>query len=269
MFSYLPMEVVGASGDDELLARWRGNPPDVAVWVGVPLTEFGSSGFGKDYAEKSMAWFLAEYAPVTDPNEAIVLLVRKQKLRRDAALRGLALPRAETGPGRTISGRVDELFDHGDGTFLHLTSGDEKVWVGVTRAKVAIGANVTVFDASLGAMEDRGLRRRFERLFVGRLDPPVVTVARLRAQKESFRDKDVAIRGTVVEALPSTGRINRVRIRDAFAPHGLGSDEIVVLTLERLKVGEVVQVRGRVSIDRDFGAGFADAFVLEGWHVTR
>jgi hypothetical protein len=79
----------------------------------------------------------------------------------------------------------------------------------------------------------------------------------------------VAIRGTVVESLPSSGRIHRVRVRDIGSGSGLGSDDVVVLTLESLKVGDVVHVRGKVSLDQDFGAGYADALVLEGWRVSR
>jgi hypothetical protein len=269
MFSYLPMEVVGVEGDTELLTRWKGNPPDVAVWVGVPLDEFGSSGFGADYAQRSMAWLLAEYAPVTDPMAAIVLLARRKKLLRDPALRGIALSAADSDRGETVTGTVLEFFDRGDGTFLRLDTGRGKVWVGVSESKVAAGATVTVFDAAPGAMEDRGLRRRFERLLVGRLDPPETTVARVLAAREALKDRDVAIRGTVTEVLPSSGRLRRVRVRDARGTPGRGEDEVVVITRDTLQVGEAVLVRGTVRVGADFGAGLADAVVLESWRISR
>ncbi len=268
MFSYLPMEIVGPAGDAELLSRWRGNPPDVAVWVGVPLEEFDSEGFGKDYANRSMAWFLSEYAPVTDPTDAIVLLARRDRLRRNPELAKLTLSRDEVDQGRTVTGKILESFDFADGTFLRLDTGSEKLWAGVRKARVTNGSKVTVFDAMPGGMEARGLLRRFEQLLVGRLDPPVIPVAGLRAESESFADEDVAIRGKVVEVLPSNGRVRRVRVRDA-AGLGPGNDEIVVLTLEGLKVGDDVHARGRLGVNRDYGAGDADALVLEAWNVSR
>lgn len=268
MFSYLPMEVVGQRGDKEILARWRSNPPDVTVWVNIPLDEFGSSGFGRDYGNAFVQWLLKEYVALTDPNEAIAVLVRAEELRRKPGLWHVELSPFHDEPGKTINGRVLDRFERGDGTFLRLDTLGAKTWVGVKRGNVDLGSQVTIFDVTPAALSDRGLRRRFEQLVVGRLDPPLVSVARLQSEKESFRDKDVAVRGTVVETLPSSGRVNRVRLRDASGLEG-GSDDIVVLTLESLSVGDTVYVRGKLSVDQDFGAGRADALVVEGWRVTR
>ena len=77
MFSYLPMEVADAQADEDLLSRWRSNSPDIVAWVGIPLAEFGSHGFGFDYAYRSKAWVHGDDVAVSEPSSAIVFMVRR------------------------------------------------------------------------------------------------------------------------------------------------------------------------------------------------
>jgi hypothetical protein len=169
MFSYLPMEVADLTADQNLLARWKDRPPDVIAFVGVPLTEFGSAGFGKDYARLSMEWILETYAPVSDLNAPIVFLRRRGE-PRPTELRLEA--DEDPGPqGRVLEGTVVEALEFEGHTLLSLRTQDSTLWVAVPETSVAPDTRVRVVGARPGAMEERGIRRRFDRLLVGELAP--------------------------------------------------------------------------------------------------
>ena len=176
MFSYLPMEVPDLTADENLLARWKSRPPDVIAFVGVPLTEFGSAGFGRDYARLSMEWILATYAPVTDLNAPIVFLRRRGEPVAGAPLR-LEATEDPGPPGRTLEGVVIETLDEDGHTLLCLRTETSTVWVAVPETRVPPQTRVRVVGARPGAMEERGIRRRFDRLLVGELAPAEVAAA--------------------------------------------------------------------------------------------
>jgi hypothetical protein len=61
MHSYLPLELDGPFDDTRLLARVRADPPDFVIRVDVDLAEYGSAGFGVDYAIATDAWLRDAY----------------------------------------------------------------------------------------------------------------------------------------------------------------------------------------------------------------
>jgi len=77
MHSFLPPELDGPF-EDRLLACLDAAPPDLVVRVGINIVEFGSRGFGEDYAERSAAWILAHYVPVASfgPGGYVLILGR-------------------------------------------------------------------------------------------------------------------------------------------------------------------------------------------------
>ena len=170
MFSYLPMEVVGAA-DADLLSRLKGNPPDVVAWVGIPMDEFGSHGFGFDYAGRSMAWIRGEYVPVSDPSAAIVFMVPRRKAEGLSTVLRLERSPEPADAERAVTGRVLETFAADGSTFLRLDTGTSKLWVAVPEARVSVGSTITVVGVRPGAAEQGGLRRRFGSILAGRLAP--------------------------------------------------------------------------------------------------
>ncbi len=171
MFSYLPMEVVDGAADADLLSRLKGNPPDVVAWVGIPMEEFGSYGFGYDYAARSMAWIRAEYAPVSDPSAAIVFMVPRRKVASLSAILQLERSPEPADAERPVTGKVLESFAADGSTFLRLDTGKSKLWVAVPEARVSVGSTITVVGLRPVAAEQGGLRRRFDGILAGRLAP--------------------------------------------------------------------------------------------------
>ncbi len=73
MFSYLPMELPAPIDDERLLSRWRARPPDAVLIMREQLFDFGYQGFGIDYAQKSIDWVAANYAPTGIANDFVLL----------------------------------------------------------------------------------------------------------------------------------------------------------------------------------------------------
>ena len=170
MFSYLPMEVPDAQADEDLLSRWRSNPPEIVAWVGIPLAEFGSHGFGFDYAYRSMAWVHENYVAVSEPSSAIVFMVRRDKLGK------LRVPDLRPTPQssdalRSVTGQVLEYYDADNVSFVRLAVGETKLWAAVPATRLSVGSSLTIYALRRGAVQQAGFRRRFETVFAGRLAP--------------------------------------------------------------------------------------------------
>lgn len=171
MDHYLPMDVYGPEADARLLSRWKGNPPDLVLWVGLPLAEFGSRGFGVDYARRSMAWVLENYEPLTNPDAFVVVMQHKRKHPPLLAASDLTPSPRPSGGLERVTGTVQESVDDSGTTLLCVQSGQSEVWVRVFPTKVAVGSPVTVVDLWPASVGESGFRRRTDHLFVGRLAP--------------------------------------------------------------------------------------------------
>jgi hypothetical protein len=61
MTSFLPPELPTPESDARLVAHLERDPPDVVLWIGMDLGEYGTAGFGVDYAATTLAWVSAHY----------------------------------------------------------------------------------------------------------------------------------------------------------------------------------------------------------------
>jgi hypothetical protein len=89
------------------------------------------------------------------------------------------------------------------------------------------------------------------------------TVAEIWSGKASLKDKPVAVRGKVVKFNAGIMGRNWIHLRDGSGTEAKGDHDITVTTTQTAKVGEVVLVNGTVRTDKDFGAGYAYAVIVE------
>lgn len=61
MHSFLPPELPDAEADARLVTELERDPPDVVLWIGMDLGEYGTAGFGIDYAQRTLAWVRTRY----------------------------------------------------------------------------------------------------------------------------------------------------------------------------------------------------------------
>lgn len=89
------------------------------------------------------------------------------------------------------------------------------------------------------------------------------TVAEVFAQKAALANKSVSVRGKVVKYTGGVMGKNWVHVRDASGSDAAGDNDLTATTADEAKVGDVVVIKGTVHVDRDFGAGYKYAVIVE------
>lgn len=87
------------------------------------------------------------------------------------------------------------------------------------------------------------------------------TIAEIYAAKASLAGRPVAVRGRVVKFNGGIMDRNWLHIQDGTGKDG--SNDLTVTTDATAKVGDLVLVKGTVAVDKDFGAGYKYALMLE------
>jgi len=89
------------------------------------------------------------------------------------------------------------------------------------------------------------------------------TVEEIWAKKAELKGKPVAVQGQVVKFSPGIMGRNWVHLRDGTGTPEKSNDDLTVTTQDQVVVGDVVTAKGTVSLDRDFGAGYAYPVIVE------
>ena len=95
------------------------------------------------------------------------------------------------------------------------------------------------------------------------------TVAKIYAYKASLKEAPVSVRGKVVKYNPGIMGKNWVHLRDGSGSPEKKDNDITVTTLDTVAVGDVVLVKGKLHLDRDFGSGYSYAVIIEEGKVVK
>ena len=87
------------------------------------------------------------------------------------------------------------------------------------------------------------------------------TIAETFAERGKLVGKEIAVRGKVVKYNVNIMNKNWVHIQDGTG--AAGSNDLTITTNDSTAVGKTVLVRGKVAIDKDFGAGYKYDVILE------
>jgi hypothetical protein len=87
------------------------------------------------------------------------------------------------------------------------------------------------------------------------------TVAELWTDRDDLVGQAIAVRGRVVKFLPEIMGKNWLHVRDGSGEEG--TNDLTVTTATTVKVGDLVQVRGVLAADRDFGMGYRYDLIVE------
>ena len=191
------------------------------------------------------------------------------------------------------TGKVTETMNAAGYTYIHLVNEKGDMWAAVPETKVAKDSTVTISIQMMAEnFESTTLNRKFDRLAfatidgapaaksempagmasavnakidVAKVEPPVggTSVATLWKDRKSLAGKEVVVRGTVVKFLPQIMGKNWLHLRDGSGTQDAKDNDITVTTNEVVKVGNVVTVTGKVSVDKDFGSGYAYPVIIE------
>ena len=89
------------------------------------------------------------------------------------------------------------------------------------------------------------------------------TVAELWAQRAALKGKEVVVKAKVVKVTNSVMGKNWLHVRDGSGAKATKDNDLSVTTDAVVKTGDVVTVTGIVSVDKDFGAGYAYPVIIE------
>jgi hypothetical protein len=94
------------------------------------------------------------------------------------------------------------------------------------------------------------------------------TVEEIFAAKASLAGKPVAVRGKVVKYNAMVMGKNWLHVQDGSGSATKGNNDLTVTTDTAAQVGDTVLVNGKVSADKDFGAGYKYSVILDNATVT-
>lgn len=92
------------------------------------------------------------------------------------------------------------------------------------------------------------------------------TVSEVITERKKLAGKKIRIRAKVVKFTPEIMDKNWLHIQDGSGEEG--TNDLIVTTDAEVRVGDTVLVKGRVSIDRDFGYGLKYPVIVEDADVT-
>jgi len=96
-----------------------------------------------------------------------------------------------------------------------------------------------------------------------------LTVAEIHAQRAKLAGQTVLVRGKVTKFLSGILDRNWLHLRDGSGSPEKHDDDLTVTTKQAVVAGDVVLVRAKVSVDRDFGAGYVYQVILEGARIEK
>ena len=198
-----------------------------------------------------------------------------------------------------LSGKVLETLDASSYTYVRFETADGEAWAAVPQTQLEVGAQVVILNPQpMADFESKTLGRKFDTIYFGTLEPsagmpmargssnphevagkpgansaPIEvakaegaqgrTVAELHADKAELSGKTVALRGKVVKYNAGILGRNWIHLQDGSGDAGAGNNDITVTSSDTAAVGDVILVEGTVTLDKDFGAGYLYAIIVE------
>lgn len=195
---------------------------------------------------------------------------------------------------------VEEAINGKTYTYLRLSENDSEHWIAISLRDTKVGETIYYNDAiEMQNFESKELNRTFESIrFVAKVsNEPIssssamdasgvmgkkpeiskadlevkkanggITIAELYANKEAYNGKTVVIRGKITKMNKEIMKRNWLHIQD-----GTSNDnefDLTVTTNEVFNVGDVVTLRGTITLAKDFGAGYFYDVIMESASVV-
>ena len=93
--------------------------------------------------------------------------------------------------------------------------------------------------------------------------PDARTIAELWSQKEALAGKTVTVRGVVVKYNPGVMGKNWIHLQDGSGDAAKGTHDITVTSADAAVLGATITITGIVRTNKDFGAGYSYALIVE------
>lgn len=88
-----------------------------------------------------------------------------------------------------------------------------------------------------------------------------ISIAELYENKEKYKNQLVKLSGKVTKYSPAIMNINWVHLQDGTEFNG--EFDLTVTTIAEVNIGDVVTIQGKVTLNKDFGAGYFYKIIIE------
>ena len=228
-----------------------------------------------------------------------------QSATSQALAQPAALAVTASGP-QSVTGTVVEAMDASNYTYVRVKTGSREVWAAAAQFKVAVGDRVVVpLEMPIEKFHSQTLNRDFPLIYFtssirreGAAEPPAMavahaptgggqavvnatpvfdpiapaeggtSVANVWKNRATLAGKSVTVRGKVVKFNGGILGTNWLHIQDGSGVASDGTHDLTVTTTASVKVGDIITITGIVAVDKDFGAGYAYAVIVEGATVA-
>lgn len=199
-------------------------------------------------------------------------------------------PPTAPAPADDLSGSVQETMNAAGYTYARVDHGGTSVWIAGPETALAVGTKLGAMHGTLmEKFHSDTLNRTFDQIYfvnelaiapggaspnphgapavaaakVDKLDPVQggTTIADVFARKTTLAGNLVIVRGKVMKVNNGILGRNWLHVQDGTG--GAGTDDLLVTTQAKASLGDVVIVRGKISLDRDFGAGYRYPVLVE------
>ncbi len=191
---------------------------------------------------------------------------------------------------------VEEVIQTTSYTYLHVKENDTLKWLALPTINAKPGETYYYTGAMpMKEFESKELHRKFDEvLFLGgvttepmaangnkngsesyarkanpevkkeiKIETPAdcITIANLFSKKEAFAGKTVKIKGQVTRYSPAIMDKNWIHIQDGTESNG--KFDFVVTSSVAVKVGDIVVLEGKITLNKDFGYGYKFEAMME------
>ena len=202
-----------------------------------------------------------------------------------------------------LSGKVVETMNSGGYTYVRLEKNGKKMWVAVSETKVVKGQNMAFKPgAEMVNFESKTLKRKFDRIIfsggpitareaaaevktTGSKGKTVAPTGKVRVEKAvaanaytisdlyknsaGLNNQTVVVKGKVVKVSSGIMQRNWIHLQDGTGDQKKGTHNLVVTSSELPSMGDVVTASGTFFKDKDFGAGYKYAAIVENATFTK
>ena len=189
---------------------------------------------------------------------------------------------------------VKEVLNANAYTYLLATEGEKEYWIAIPKTDVKVGKTYTYEGGmEMKKFESKDLKRTFESVFFveGLIDPDApavtetttidpkntipdtelskgITLAKgaislhdLFSGRDKLEGKTVILTGKVIKFMPDIMSKNWIHLQDGTSFNGF--NDITITSLEKVKVDDIVSLKGTVVLNKDLGSGYKYDILIE------
>jgi len=197
--------------------------------------------------------------------------------------------------------KVNEFLNAGGYTYINVSEDSKTYWMAIPNTKVEVGATYYYNGGMvMKSFESKELNKTFDEIIfsegisvseseaskdnvkkphdhtkaltkeeVIKIDLPEngIAIGDLYSKPESFKNKEIIVKGKVVKVNNGILDKNWVHIVDGTSFEN--KKDLTITTNETIKVGDTLTFKATVILDKDFGSGYVYALLLENGQVVK